>query len=135
MRKLSSHDMYLLDSNSDEEQKKSEQKKDVSTPNFLKAIFNYNQEGEEFIANEKQELEIQNLVNQFYGIRDEKALDKENQILQNFERANENRLKQSKQSLKTVSACSQSINQALIQQHDQWVQSMHNKFLEKTNKK
>lgn len=68
-------------------------------------------------------------MNRFYGIKNDEELDRQNQILSKKQRADENRKKQNKQSLNTVSACSQMINNVLIGQHDNWVQSMHSRFL------
>lgn len=50
-------------------------------PDFHSAIFKIFDENEEFIANKAQTKKVQEIMNRFYGIKNEEELDKMNQIL------------------------------------------------------
>ena len=105
---------------------------DLKHPNFLAAVFSFLENDEEYLANEQQTEIVHDVFNKFYGIQDEAELEKNNTFLNLINRAHENRQKANKQSLTTVSACSQVINSVLIGQHQPWVQKMHDKYLKQT---
>ena len=107
---------------------------EVAFPNFLKSIFSIREKDEEFLASKGEIEEVQKVFNSYYNITDESVLDSKNTFLNFIHRAQENRAKASKQSLTTVSACSDEINKVLMSQHQVWVQKMHERYLKQQKK-
>jgi len=104
-------------------------------PDFHNALFNVNEEGEEFIAKDEQVRQVTAILHDFYSALPDEEIDRNNRIMNHMSRSSETRKKHNKQSLTTVDACSQMINNVLISQFPDWMQTAHLKFAKQANKK
>lgn len=68
-------------------------------------------------------------MNNFYSVMDEEDLDKQNKVLNHMTRATNNMRAQNNQSLSTVGACSNQINNVLMGQHEKWIQNRFSKIV------
>jgi hypothetical protein len=102
---------------------------DIPLPNFFSALFRTTEvDNDNTIANKAQYKEIEQIMEQFYNITSELMLDQNNDYIWLSNKAQELRTNTNKNSLTSVSACSDFVNRVLISQHEPWVQKQFSEF-------